>query len=171
MKAGMLVLSSCTIALCSRFRRALIRKLFSCTAGWANCAKAPSACPRSGSINRRGLRPSKAIILHLILSHHRRLSPCSRRRQRQLLVRWPARPSCIAGGEQILSIRTRQPAMNSSLQSSSHPEHIAHTSELHRYIPARPQLDWLVACTNARRCALSVGRLAARVQRSLGLCQ
>ena len=27
LKAGMLVLSSCTIALCSRFRRALIRKL------------------------------------------------------------------------------------------------------------------------------------------------
>jgi len=78
-----------------------------CLAGWANCAKAPSACPRSGSINRRGLRPSKAIILHLILSHHRRLSPCSRRRQRQLLVRWPARPSCIAGARLARGLHKR----------------------------------------------------------------
>ena len=59
---------------------------------------------------------------------------------------WPARLSCIAGGEEILSIRTRQPAIKLSLRSSSHPEHIAHTSELLLYIPARPQLDgpWLV---------------------------
>ena len=40
---------------------------------------------------------------------------------------WPARLSCIAGGEEILSIRTRQPAIKLSLRSSSHPEHIAHS--------------------------------------------
>ena len=52
---------------------------------------------------------------------------------------------CIARGEQILSIRTRQRVRRIFPRSSSHPEHAAHASDLPRCIPARRQLDWSVA--------------------------
>ena len=71
---------------------------------------------------------------------------------------------CIARGEQILSIRTRQRVRRIFPRSSSHPEHAAHASDLPRCIPARRQLDWSVARASLIDALhLSVGpRLALR---------
>jgi len=57
----------------------------------------------------------------------------------------PARPNCIAGGEQRLSPRTPLVERGTSPRCSPHPEHTAHVSDLPRCCPARPQLVWSVA--------------------------
>ena len=57
----------------------------------------------------------------------------------------PARPNCIAGGEQRLSPRTPLVERGTSPRCSPHHEHTAHVSDLPRCCPARPQLVWSVA--------------------------